>query len=596
MEQINRIKIENIKGKKCFEIKFSNLIANQPNIIVAPNGYGKSTIATAFKNAMHGKMKLDAADIYGQDQTNKPCLEIELSGEKEGTYIATDECNSISQNIFIWVINSSLYAKSISRRYNQRTITSAELRVEDIVIYENIPPKKEINYSYRDVKSKFGKRGKLFFNIENMLNNFENINRLCEIGKELKKCITQITISNKLKEFLNNCPDSGSAMNIKSNISLESIDALRTNKNIAALFDSIIDMQNKPKDWQKVDVVFSAIQICEVLKYHCDNGENNILTKLQKYLEYKAEKNLLNERLEEFNTTGREIKAHEDHGKLIVRFNKAKSMSNGERDILSFVVNLTCAEYHFRKEIGILIIDEIFDYLDGSNMLAVQYYLSEYIKKCKSNKKILYPIIFTHLDPEVFSNYYFNKKKIHYISFSSDINMKSFIVKMLRLRESGSLSQDEKQQIEKYYIHYNSKEYSMLHDLAVKIDRDFSDSNYQFRKQLYDEIREKYLLDKKYDPVMVIAGVRIRIEELVFNKLEENDKENFIKQHKVINKLNYASSKGIESPELYYLLQPLYNDGLHLGGNEDCVRRKIKSCYLKTNNLHIKNMIEQLFY
>ena len=36
MEQINRIKIENIKGKKCFEIKFSNLIANQPNIIVAP--------------------------------------------------------------------------------------------------------------------------------------------------------------------------------------------------------------------------------------------------------------------------------------------------------------------------------------------------------------------------------------------------------------------------------------------------------------------------------------------------------------------------------------------------------------------------------
>ena len=136
----------------------------------------------------------------------------------------------------------------------------------------------------------------------------------------------------------------------------------------------------------------------------------------------------------------------------------------------------------------------------------------------------------------------------------------------------------------------------MTHDLSVKIDMDFSDSNHQFRKQLYDEIREKYLLDKKYDPVMVIAGVRIRIEELVFNKLDENDKEDFIKQHKVINKLNYASSKGIESPELYYLLQPLYNDGLHLRGNEDCVRRKIKSCYLKTNNLHIKNMIKKLFY
>ena len=82
MNLIKRIKVDNIKGKSSFEIPFVDLTANQPNIIVAPNGYGKSTITTAFKSAMHGKMKLDIRDIYQQNADNHPCLEIELLGKK----------------------------------------------------------------------------------------------------------------------------------------------------------------------------------------------------------------------------------------------------------------------------------------------------------------------------------------------------------------------------------------------------------------------------------------------------------------------------------------------------------------------------------
>jgi hypothetical protein len=91
-----------------------------------------------------------------------------------------------------------------------------------------------------------------------------------------------------------------------------------------------------------------------------------------------------------------------------------------------------------------LIIDEVFDYLDGSNMLAVQYYLSQLIDRCKSSGKILFPIIFTHLDPEVFTNYYFSKKKVHYISSFATMDINSPIVKLLRLREAPLLSKDEK--------------------------------------------------------------------------------------------------------------------------------------------------------
>ena len=94
---------------------------------------------------------------------------------------------------------------------------------------------------------------------------------------------------------------------------------------------------------------------------------------------------------------------------------------------------------------------------------------------------------------------------------------------------------------------------------------------------------------------MVIAGIRIKIEELVYQKLDFPYKEEFIKKHKVINKLNYAEENGVEVPELYYLLQPLYNDGLHLKGNDSDIQNKMKSCYLKTDNLHIKRMVKLLF-
>ena len=51
----------------------------------------------------------------------------------------------------------------------------------------------------------------------------------------------------------------------------------------------------------------------------------------------------------------------------------------------------------------------------------------------------------------------------------------------------------------------------------------------------------------------------------------------------------------INVPELYYLLQPMYNDSLHLGGDNNTVARKMKSCYLKTNNLHVRRMVQMLF-
>lgn len=592
---IRRIKIENIKGKSRFELFFADFTANHPNIIVAPNGYGKSTLATALKAAEHGKMKLDIQDIYQQNRNNHPTLEIELSGDNVGLFRASDTQNTISSSISLGVINSPLYAKSITRSYGSGRVSSADLRIEDIIVCKSVPPRASISYSYAEIKSSFSGVGKLFLNISELLSNYHNIELIFNIREILNKCIAQERIQHSFDEFLRRCPTNGTVEEIKSQISLDEITTLQNNSNISILFDCINKMANLPPKWHPIDVIFTAIQLCKVIGSHYSNGEKDIIKKVHTYLEYKTIRETIDKRLEDFNTTGRVIKTREDHGKLIVTFDRADSLSNGERDILSFVVNIEKFEFLFKKTIGILVIDEVFDYLDGSNMLAVQYYLTELIKRCKAKGKVFFPLIFTHLDPAVFSNYYFQKKKVHYISASGQIDMTADIVKMLRVRESNALAAEEKEEIEKYYLHYTGENHTLSSELANKIDPNFSDSNASFRAKLYDEVTGKYLNQSTYNPVMVIAGLRIKIEEIIYHQLNSEDRLSYIEQHKVINKLNFAIERGINIPELYFLLQPLYNDGLHLGGSEEAVRSKIRSSYLKTDNLHIRKMIEKIF-
>ena len=139
MNLLHRIKIENIKGKDVFEVTFVDLTANQPNIVVAPNGYGKSTIATAFEAAANGKMKISDKDLYQRNAENHPKLEVELCGEHAGTYISTDAEGNISRNIAICTINSPLYAKSTTRGFGRTVAATADLRVEQVIVYNKIP-------------------------------------------------------------------------------------------------------------------------------------------------------------------------------------------------------------------------------------------------------------------------------------------------------------------------------------------------------------------------------------------------------------------------------------------------------------------------
>lgn len=268
-------------------------------------------------------------------------------------------------------------------------------------------------------------------------------------------------------------------------------------------------------------------------------------------------------------------------------------MSNGERDVLSFISNLSKFKVKFTKGIGILVIDEIFDYLDGSNMLIVQYYLSKMIEDCKRLGKVLFPIILTHLDPTLFNNYYFNKPKIHYLknySYTEDKTM----VDLLKIRSNKSNYGVLAENLEKYYLHFHPEGFQFTESDKPLINNSSYYDSALFYEMIHNEI-EKYLKGKTYDPLKIICAIRVKIEKIVYNWLSnDEEKIQYLDTHTTIKKLNYAIEQGVDVPEDFFLLQPLYNDALHLTGNANATKNKIQSICLKLDNIVVQSIVDKI--
>ena len=174
------------------------------------------------------------------------------------------------------------------------------------------------------------------------------------------------------------------------------------------------------------------IQLCRFLGKYLEEDPKAV-KKAYDYQEYKSNRQEIDKYLELFNTTGRSIKSSVKNNSLVISFTNPKTISNGERDILSFIGHLIKFRVSFKKDIGILLIDEVFDYLDGSNLLGVQYLLSLFIDECKKSKKVLFPIILTHLDPIIFKYLLLKNMKVHYyMPHPIPVDENSFLAQLIK--------------------------------------------------------------------------------------------------------------------------------------------------------------------
>jgi hypothetical protein len=115
MNGISQLTIQNVKGidNKILDL---DLLPNKPSILVAPNGFGKSSVACAFKSMNRQRIRLDPKHFHNRDETLIPSVAIDctINGNRHSLR-ADGGTNTISQQFDVSVINSPLLAKATAR-------------------------------------------------------------------------------------------------------------------------------------------------------------------------------------------------------------------------------------------------------------------------------------------------------------------------------------------------------------------------------------------------------------------------------------------------------------------------------------------------
>ncbi|WP_425077887.1 hypothetical protein [Psychroserpens sp. S379A] len=583
--KIKSIEITNIKGisNKKFEL---HLAPNKPNILVAPNGYGKSSFATAFDSLKSSKIVLDDKNYLNNNTANRPELTLTLSNGK--ILSADDNQNTISSDFDVFVINNQTEPKSTVQTFNGYSFAKTTLEIKSTVLVKTIPQKVDFGYSSSSLKSAFGVNGnRILKNISNLFNSSQLFYRLeTEIDFSRFNLKAYRTIIPSQLSSINGIDAKGSEIkqwiieNVLTN--LDELPEFQKIMNIIASF-GFTEIENE------ADLYLTTWQVLEIR-----NSLGANFKKACKYLFYLAEKQHYKETISSFNPVKDrfDIKPKEEKNSLIVHWPKAHEISNGQRDILTFITLLLKSRRDFKKNDCILIIDEIFDYMDDANLISFQFYISTFIDEMKRKKRRIFPILLTHLDPLFFNHFCFNDSKIQ-VNYLKEINIKSNqnLLKLIYNREDESI----KDNVDAYFFHFHPNNGTIdltteFTDLRLNIDWATPP---KFFKKIFREIRRYIFENSRIDPIAICFGVRYQIEKLVYDKIPDTDnKRIFIEEtNGTKNKLLFAQSIGIDIPETYFLLGIIYNTSLHLFEGQDISQ----PLGLKLENETIKRMLTNIF-
>ena len=96
---IKSITIDNVRGFEHWTLEQA-ILPNRPNILVAPNGFGKSSIATAFASLSGNRIEVKKENKPNELETLISQLKIELTTGQQ--IIANSTINTISDAFDIY--------------------------------------------------------------------------------------------------------------------------------------------------------------------------------------------------------------------------------------------------------------------------------------------------------------------------------------------------------------------------------------------------------------------------------------------------------------------------------------------------------------
>lgn len=161
----------------------------------------------------------------------------------------------------------------------------------------------------------------------------------------------------------------------------------------------------------------SAIICYMLMDLNISNRQN--LKKWLQYAVYSRRLQSLKDFIRDINGAWVTAEIKETKGRVLVNFPDASSLSNGQQDLLYFGCNLLRTRETTSTKPCILLIDEVFDYLDDANIVVAQYFMSKLIDAYREDGRQIYICLLTHLDPLYFKGYALKRQQTVYLGVTS---------------------------------------------------------------------------------------------------------------------------------------------------------------------------------
>lgn len=593
MSIIRNIKIQNIKGFGNNPVTLPvELKTNRINLLFAPNGTGKSSLAAAFKSLSQRTLDVNKEDKYHKDETLPSSLSLELDGT---AYTADAHHNNISSHLRCKVINCATNVQTIQQNRGNYTNVRGFLDINDIVI-EQVVPYTSNGYSVMEIRRSFGTNGKI---LDNLSNDFGNTKFL--IGTKV--------IWDKLDFFAKAQGRMALVQDILDNVnSIEGTKPVVLRNINHSWFDQIELNQTYNEITNTLQTYIQCQTRC--LKFltfyqmliHWQHNKLKIKAATA-YAEYCQNKKEIDDNLQLLDNTWKNIHTEEVHNQLVVRFPQADEISNGQRDLLTFLVSLIKFKMLIKSgKKYLLLIDEVFDYLDDANMIVAQYFLTSFLDISKDN---LFLCILSHLNPFTFRSYVFSEKRLNPQYLKNTVpcatnKMKAFIAFRENLdKQTPGEPQNLYHDLSHDLFHYNPKSV----DYSARISALSHDSHIDttwgktsvLHQILINESNNYFSGQPQYDPYAVAMALRLRVEKLMYNKLDPALRKGFIDEKMTKNKFKYCNNNGILVPDVLYIVSAIHNDADHIKYSVVTNQYIEKPMVYKLQNNAVKEILKKIF-
>ena len=589
------IRIKNIKGYgDPAGVLDLDLKTNRVNIIFAPNGTGKSSLATAFRSLLPRRLEVARDDKFHKDEA----LVSELTVEEGGvTYVADATRNDICQLFIPYVINCGTVVGTTQQNVGGRyTNVKGYLDIENIVVVENIPPVVVPAYQVTAMRQAFGVNGKLLANHSALFGDArfwcacERVGHLLDFFPRAKKRIALLEAVIAEVQAL-----SGTVATMMGLMDAGWFAALEADGTYTEVMQAMAPFTGGFSQFQRFDFFW------QLLQFWASNRQQIRRANVRKSYEHMRQR--FDDNLSLLDATWRNIHTEEDGQRLMVKFPHADEISNGQRDLLTFVVELL----KFKSQITdgtryLLMIDEVFDYLDDANIITAQYFLSQFLDLNRGN---MYLCLLTHLNPFTFRNYIFSAKKLNFVYMKPTIPAATPAT-MAFIAFRNGLDRGIQSQSDLYdclshdLFHYNPGDVDYSAEIAaLRTNAALRPSwgrTQVLHQALIDEVNKYLTGQPSYDPYAVAMALRLKVEKSVYEQLPSQAlKDAYVDEKMTRNKFAFAEMNGVMVPEVLNIVNAIHNEADHLRQDPVTQQYEERAMVYKLQSRAIQVMIMQIF-